>query len=71
MLAAAFARPVCITMADFDVRPLQITDFDANDEIIAAKGSVFIEYTKIVAIIGRIIERRKLPQALQSQEVGR
>lgn len=50
--AAYFGRPACLRARDFDVRLLQLDDFEVqNDE-----AQLYIEYIKLGSIMGRMVK---------------
>lgn len=52
MQAAYYGRPICMQPKDFDVRRLQLDDFDHPSE----QAEIYIEYTRLATILGDMLE---------------
>lgn len=70
LLAAAFGRPASINAPVFNVRPLELGDFESSDNYALNRKSVlFIEYAKLASILSRLLDLQTLSPENPTAEV--
>ena len=65
LLAATFGRPEMLKAPDFDIRPLDISDFETDNR----QAHIFIGYTQLALILGRMLPGQHRETPVGPQEV--